>query len=605
MRAFPTMSSPMKILVNCCPLLSGAGGAGGAGSYVHALLEHLPPGTRVLASPENRSSLERHAACDVVVPEANHIDALHGHLNWADVYLSPLNGVTPEFLSCRIPILATLLDLQHAVMPHFFDPAIIALRHRHYGMAVARADTILTISEYERRNIRRLYGKQSVHVTYLSGYLGDDPSLDRSSVDEERMRERLGAVDPDDFLLFPAIPWPHKNHYRLIQAFHRLRRRNPAYARTGLVLTGGHDHPLVRGNYRALIEDLGLERAVAHTGFLSDAELVWLFRRARLLTFPSLYEGFGIPVCDAMKLGAPVIAARAAAVPEVGGDAIAYFRDPLDPIAMADDIAALLDDPVGLAAMVERSRAEGARFSAAATAQETMAACAEAMTARAAARPPEIVAIPDNRTLEPPRRLTILVDATMLGGAQADGEADLARVEAFWRATAPYKDRVHIVGLFTAPDDEPTAALERWKAVGGRFVLVFPEAGGDLAPAGRFVREEMVESDCLLFLRLDRFDPAVYREVGYACAMLDAKPELNVVSLGDGERLRIKAPPSDVGLIQEYRSNADAPAAFLHGRLIRIRSAAADGLLSPAGVVQLLKEPATLCLPLDHAGAEP
>ncbi len=591
----------MKILVNCCPLLSGAGGAGGAGSYVHALLEHLPVGTRVLASPENRSSLERHTACDVVVPEANHIDALHGHLDWADVYLSPLNGVTPEFLSCRIPILATLLDLQHAVMPHFFDPAIIALRHRHYGMAVARADTILTISEYERRNIRQLYGKQSVHVTYLSGYLGDDPTLDQSDVDVERMRERLSAVDPDDFLLFPAIPWPHKNHYRLIQAFHRLRRRNPAYARTGLVLTGGHDHPLVRGNYRALIGELGLERAVAHTGFLSDAELVWLFRRTRLLTFPSLYEGFGIPVCDAMKLGAPVIAARAAAVPEVGGDAIAYFRDPLDPTAMADDIAALLDDPVGLAAMVERSRAESARFSAAATAQETMAACAEAIAARATARPPEIVAIPDNRTLTPPRRLTILVDATAL----ANREGDATRVDAFWQATAPYKDRSHVVGLFTAPDGEPTVALERWKATGARFVLVFPEAGGDLAPAGRFVREEMVESDYLLFLDLDRFDPAVYREVGYACAMLDTKPELNVVALGDCERLHIKAPLSDAALIREYRSNADAPTAFLHGRLVRVRSAAAEGFLSPAGVVQLLKEPATLCLPLDHAETAP
>ncbi len=601
----------MKILVNCCPLLSGAGGAGGAGSYVHGLLEHLPPGTRVLASPENRAALERHAACDVVVPEANHIDALQDHLGWADVYLSPLNGVTPEFLSCRIPVLATLLDLQHAVMPHFFDPAVIELRHRHYGLAVARADTILTISECERQNIQRLYGKRNVHVTHLSGYLGDDPALAAAEADAgrmgERMGERLAAVDPADFLLYPAIPWPHKNHYRLIQAFHRLRRRHPAYARTGLVLTGGHDHPLVRGNYRALIDELGLERAVVHTGFLSDAEMVWLFRRTRLLAFPSLYEGFGIPVCDAMKLGTPVIAARAAAVPEVGGDAIAYFRDPLDPDAMAGDIAALLDDPAGLAARVEAGRARGARFSAAATARETMAACAEAVAARAAARPPEIVAIPERRTLEPPRRLTVLVDATMEMGAETGGEtgAGTARVEAFWRATAPHKDRIHVVGLFAAPEAGGNPALAAWKAAGGQAVLVFAEAGGDLAPAGRFVCEEMVESDHLLFLRLDRFDPAVYGEVGYACAMLDTKPELNVVALGGCERLHIRGAAAEAALIRGYRAAVETPAAFLHGHLVRVRSPAAEGFLSPAGLVRLLKEPAVLCLPLGSREAAP
>jgi len=128
-----------------------------------------------------------------------------------------------------------------------------------------------------------------------------------------------GRDEPEPFVLYPARPWPHKNHARLFEAFASLRQTRP---RLRLLLTGGGH------------ERLGaLPEGIESLGTVSTSALASLYRRAACLVFPSLYEGFGLPPLEAMACGCPVAASNAGAIPEVCGDAAVYF-DPTDVEAM-------------------------------------------------------------------------------------------------------------------------------------------------------------------------------------------------------------------------------------------------------------------------------
>ena len=147
-----------------------------------------------------------------------------------------------------------------------------------------------------------------------------------------------GRFNPSDekrepFLLFPARPWPHKNHSKLFHAFARLRRNRPELR---LVLTGGG-----HGN--------NFPDGVEARGNVSLDELVSLYRRAAALVFPSLYEGFGLPPLEAMACGCPVACSLAASLPEVCGDAARYFS-PEDPEEMAAAVEDVLIDEAGWSA---------------------------------------------------------------------------------------------------------------------------------------------------------------------------------------------------------------------------------------------------------------
>jgi glycosyltransferase involved in cell wall biosynthesis len=135
-------------------------------------------------------------------------------------------------------------------------------------------------------------------------------------------------VAREAYLLYPARPWRHKNHARLFEAFARLRTIRPELR---LVLTGEGDFGVLPPGVEAL-------------GRISRDELVRLYQGAAALVFPSLYEGFGMPVLEAMACGCPVACSNVTSLPEVAGDAARTF-DPrnIDDIAAA--IESVLADP--------------------------------------------------------------------------------------------------------------------------------------------------------------------------------------------------------------------------------------------------------------------
>jgi glycosyltransferase involved in cell wall biosynthesis len=232
---------------------------------------------------------------------------LRGQLERADAVHYPLTVPIPRV---ELPSVLTLLDVQHLDLPDLFPRGERLFRRLAYDRAARRADRVIVISEWARERVVERLGldRERVHAIHLG-------------VDHERFTP-APAVRREPFLLYPARPWPHKNHARLFEAFADVRRQRPELR---LVLTGvGHDP----ARLPAWVETLG--------GVSAD-ELVALYRRAAALVFPSLYEGFGLPPVEAMACGCPVAASNAASLPEVLGDAAVLF-DPRDPGSIAAGI---------------------------------------------------------------------------------------------------------------------------------------------------------------------------------------------------------------------------------------------------------------------------
>ena len=207
----------------------------------------------------------------------------------------------------RVPNVVTLHDVLHLDHPELFPRAERLLRRVAYDGAARTADRVVVPTEFVR--------DRAVEVL---GIDGDRVVAIHHGIDRARFTPGTAAREP--FLLYPARPWPHKNHARLLEAFALLRRRRPELR---LVLTGaGHERtPRPAG--------------VDVRGLVSGDALVSLYRRAAAVVFPSLYEGFGAPPLEAMACGCAVAVSDIPPLREVCGDAAEYF-DPRSPEAIAD-----------------------------------------------------------------------------------------------------------------------------------------------------------------------------------------------------------------------------------------------------------------------------
>jgi glycosyltransferase involved in cell wall biosynthesis len=233
--------------------------------------------------------------------------ALHRALGEIDVIHYPLTVSVPRTNGPRV---VTLQDLQHRDLPEYFSASRRRFRRHAYDGASQWADAVIVTSAFVQSRAQELLGldESRLHVIPLG-------------VDHALFTPGDGAREP--FLLYPARPWPHKNHARLLEAFVLLRSELPELR---LVLTGGG------------LEALGaLPEGVDRAGIVSPEELASLYRTAACLVFPSLYEGFGLPPLEAMASGCPVAASAATAIPEICGDAAVYFN-PLDPEAIANGV---------------------------------------------------------------------------------------------------------------------------------------------------------------------------------------------------------------------------------------------------------------------------
>ena len=238
-----------------------------------------------------------------------------------------------------VPSLATVHDLSQFHVPQKYDRPRMYYVMRVLPRMMRRVTRVIAVSDSTRRDLERYAQVPRERIDVVPN--GADLSRFYPR-DREAARAELGArLDlPGDVLLYIArLEHPGKNHVRLLEAFARLQNltRRPYH----LVLAGG------RWNGAEVIEakvtELGLEKQVIFPGFVPDEILPLLYALADLLVFPSLFEGFGIPLLEAMASGTPVCASNLSSIPEVVGNAGLLF-DPMDPTAIAAAMHRLLED---------------------------------------------------------------------------------------------------------------------------------------------------------------------------------------------------------------------------------------------------------------------
>jgi glycosyltransferase involved in cell wall biosynthesis len=267
----------------------------------------------------------------------------------------------PMWPGCRV--LTTVHDVSYRSHPEWFSVRDRLVLRAGVGLTLAAGAGVITISEHSRMEISQYYGvpKSRIPVTLLAG----DPGLSQPSGEGTAAElARLGIRSP--YILAVGNLQPRKNLSGLIRAVGELKRKTPGSFQ--LVIAG-------KAKWResdlfSEIRQLGLESDVCFLGYVSDETLTGLYRQATVFAYPSLYEGFGLPLLEAMACGVPVVTTRSTSIPEVVGEA-ALMVEATDTAALADAIGRVLADESLRAALREKGLKQAARFSWERTARET------------------------------------------------------------------------------------------------------------------------------------------------------------------------------------------------------------------------------------------
>jgi glycosyltransferase involved in cell wall biosynthesis len=247
-------------------------------------------------------------------------------------------------------------DLQHVHHPEFFSAWERERRERIYRTHCERARMVVAMTSWGKRDLVRSYAlsEDKVRVVPWGSVLWEYPQP--SPADLDRLRVSLSL--PDAFLLYPAQTWPHKNHETLLEALALIRRREDL--EITLVCPGKRTREFSRIEQR--VRSLGLAETTRFPGFVSPLELRGLYALATALVFPSRFEGWGLPVCEAFSAGLPVASSTATSLPDLIGDAGLLF-DPGDPEEIARCVLRLWRDPVLRQTLAESGRARAELFS--------------------------------------------------------------------------------------------------------------------------------------------------------------------------------------------------------------------------------------------------
>ena len=257
-------------------------------------------------------------------------------------------------LTLNIPTVLTFFDLQHEYYPEFFTKQELAVRAGTYGVSVERAAHIIVPTEFTKRTLVEKYRVPPTKMTLIPGGIGAafHPQCQEET---ERIRQKYGL--PERFLFYPANPWQHKNHARLMAALRILRDQfgeAPRLALSGRLLNEQRDS-------MSLAIAAGVQDLVTDLGFVPTEDLPGLHSAATAMVFPSLFEGFGIPLVEAMACGCPIVAADATTIPEITNGAALLF-DPMSPEDMARAMWTLWQDSELAAELAAKGFAQLHRF---------------------------------------------------------------------------------------------------------------------------------------------------------------------------------------------------------------------------------------------------
>lgn len=274
------------------------------------------------------------------------------------------NGMVP--LASRVTTIVTIHDMSLTLYPRFHPARRVLLNRPLVDLAARRADAIITVSESAKRDIVALYGLPAdrVHVIHEAAAPAFQPIDDPA--ERARVRARYGLRER--LILYVGTIEPRKNLPKLIEAF-AARRRSGELREHQLVCVGPYGW--LSRDIEQKIAQLDLADGVRFTGYVPFDDLPALYSLAEMFVFPSMYEGFGLPVVEAMACGTPVITGRNSSLAEVAGGAIEHVER-LDAEAIGDAIVRLTADPDRRAALSKRGLERARTFSWRRAARETL-----------------------------------------------------------------------------------------------------------------------------------------------------------------------------------------------------------------------------------------
>lgn len=387
LRLFKRYEQPMHktlrtIAVDLTPMLPG-GENGGAKIFVLELLEQLAkmaPETEFVllthaASHEELVALERKNMRRMLIVDPSRQTTLRSHARWAarvfphlpnrlrniasrigyklnsilrrrysrsllwqieaDLLFCPFTA--PIYAEPNIPTVCTIYDLQYKSYPEFFSVEDVAQRDRTFFEACRKASALAAISNYSRNSAIHHGKLEAEHIRTIQLRMAK-PARDRESLNVGIL-DRL-SLQPQKYLLYPANFWRHKNHEMLFTAFN-IACRNGLPEEIKLVCTGA---PGERQQFlMSAVESMGLADRIIFPGYLPKDDLATLLGYSAGVVFPSLYEGFGLPVIEAMAAGVPVACSDRTSLPEVASGAALLF-DPRIPTDIAQKLLSLVQD---------------------------------------------------------------------------------------------------------------------------------------------------------------------------------------------------------------------------------------------------------------------
>ena len=234
-----------------------------------------------------------------------------------DIWFCPLLSLFPRYIS--IPKITTIPDIQHKYYPQFFSDEVMKFRDLEFPFAIKNSDLIITISEFSKKTIEENYkvDEDKIYVTYLDS----DSSFNDILIQEKQEAVKLKHNLPIKYFFYPANTWEHKNHKNLFRALAIYKEKYDEKVR--LVLTGAN----LKENRKliTLIKELNIGENVISLGYIEQSDMPYIYRGSSALVFPSLFEGFGIPIIEAFKSQCPVVCSKSASIPEIAKDAVLYF----------------------------------------------------------------------------------------------------------------------------------------------------------------------------------------------------------------------------------------------------------------------------------------
>jgi glycosyltransferase involved in cell wall biosynthesis len=261
------------------------------------------------------------------------------NLDW--FYFPSVYTYFPILNRCKIAL--TIHDTIAERFPQFVLPT---MRDRWFWkakvyIASLQADLVFTVSEFARNSIEEILKIPKEKMEILLEAPKSLFSEPARAVETEKILQRIGIEADEQFFLYVGGISPHKNLETLVRAF-----ADDSLSNCKLVLVGDYEHDPFYSDYsniQKLITEKNLNGRILLTGYLSDGDLVSLYSKSLALVLPSYYEGFGLPAVEAMAAGAPVIATKYSAIPEIAPDGALYI-DPANVDSIRTAMLRLLQD---------------------------------------------------------------------------------------------------------------------------------------------------------------------------------------------------------------------------------------------------------------------